>query len=50
MFGSEQKVNRLSKEIDCPIQILFFAFDLDVGFIHTVALVSRLEMWKARLV
>ena len=32
-----------------PIEVFVFAFDPDVGLVHSIALRSRLEVWPATL-
>ena len=38
-FGGEQKLDRLTSRIHCPVQRFVLAFDLYIGFVSAVALI-----------
>jgi hypothetical protein len=44
------KVDRLPGRIQCSLQILVLAFDVDIGLVDPIALVGRLEMRAAAFV
>ena len=40
-FGAKQKVDRVADLVDCSVQVLPLAADLDVGFVHPPAIADR---------